>query len=110
MFNEAFWFFYWVGLVNAAGIIFGVFAMLTLIAAMFTGGCWFIDGHEGAKKPFRILSILGVIFLFVAIAIPSQTAMYAGAGQYVAEATEIDATLLKLKEALDAKLEELANE
>ena len=41
---------------------------------------------------------------------PSENAMYAGAGQYVAEATELDDTLIGLKDIIDQKIEELGEE
>jgi len=106
MFNEAFWFFYWVGVVGYLTTFFSILGAVSGIVAIFVGSTWVFDREKRAKPWFISLSIVGVLFISLAILTPTTTAMYAGAGQHVAQMTEVDETLLRLKELVDAKIEE----
>lgn len=110
MFNEAFWFFYWVSVVTTLSVIFSVTAALGIFFGAFLKGCYHFDNEESALKPSNWLLTIGAICLIGSIFIPPEEALYAGAGQYVIEATETDETLLRLKDIIDEKIEELEGE
>jgi len=106
MFNEAFWFFYWVGVVEyitvfftAVSCVFGFIGFAGLVG-------WLADGMRGYKWPSIILLSVACVLVLSVIFIPTTAALYAGAGQYVGESVEVDETLLRLKELVDAKIEE----
>ena len=109
MFNEAFWFFYWVGLAGSLTEVFIGLAILTGFSSLFIAGMAFIEDAEWAKRALpRVVVPIFFGSLFMAVIIPSETALYAGAGQYVAEAGEIDETIISLKKLLDQKIAELS--
>lgn len=106
MLNNAFWFFYWVDALAAftvlSGVITGVSGFLIVI---FGVGAMIESDAKILRFAWRALPVFCVATLLV-IFIPSRTAMYAGAGQYVAEVTEVDDTLLQLKELIDQRIAE----
>lgn len=109
MLNETFWFLYWVGMVGKVG---GLFATTAVVGGMITIGvllAWAENelSPKSAKRWFTGI-ICAVIFTGVlAFFTPTEKALYGGATQYVAEAAELDDTLYKLKDVLDARIDEL---
>ena len=109
MFNETFWFFYWVNVASGlAALAVSVF-ILTMIA---TGFAVFFAGLEeelDTVKPWLKKLALPLLIgsAVLAVFMPPEEAFYGGATQYVAQSTELDDTLLKLKSLVDAKLEQL---
>ncbi len=116
MFNEAFWFFYWVGVVGDISAALGAIFVITLIAAGFWAfiGAMQVDCNdmkpETYKKGLKLFVLVACVCFAIDIVVPNENALYAGAGQYVAESTEIDDTLLKLKDLIDKKIEETASD
>ena len=109
MFNEAFWFFYWVNVVASVSAIAFITLIVCSIASVFAVVIPLIEGDaEFVKKAVRILIPIMAVSGLLGIFIPPQSAFYAGAGQYVAESAELDETLLKLKDAIDQKIDDLA--
>ena len=107
MINEAFWFFYMVGIVDGLSAVFIVGAILSACVTIYSLLCASIDGYD-MTKVFK-WCVPGVVLLtLLAIAVPPKEALYAGAGQYIAEAGELDQTLLGLKDLLDQKIAELS--
>lgn len=111
MVNEAFWFFYLVSLSNTATIFFGVLAALTLFVSLVVGINLYCDATDAQEERIglRFLKVgvpIGLVFLLISSAIPPKEAYYAGAGQHVAESTEVDHTLLQLKQVLDKRIAE----
>lgn len=111
MINEAFWFFYWVDVCGVAKdlFFFGGIGIAVLLCVPL--GFIYEDAHEEEKKQVakftkKAAAILSCAIL-IGILIPPKQAFYAGAAQYVGEATEIDQMLLNLKTLLDQKIEEL---
>lgn len=122
MINEAFWFFYLVGLIDKldnlllisiiTGTLSGLFVVLYF--AIEREDCY--GGKDGEKLKAqiataqRIAKIWVIAVLSIALItffVPTKESLYAGAGQYVTEATELDQTMLQLKDILDEKIEEL---
>lgn len=108
MFNEAFWFFYLVDLVGGltalAIVIAGFAGIVTFVMLLISA----LEESWDIWNQWRFTLIISFISaILFAILIPSETTLYVGAGQYVVEATEIDDTLLLLKEAIDQRIEEL---
>ena len=114
MFNEAFWFFYWMDFAGSIkGILMfvpGVVLVLAMIGTVLTQDLW--DSDEGEKfwGLWKAVGIPLAIIFFVGSFIPSERSFYAGAGQYVAESAEIDDTLLKLKDLIDQKIAEATSD
>lgn len=108
MFNEAFWFFYWVGVIDSLN--FSIVVILLIAAALTVASfpIYYIDNVKGAKKWHTLGPIICLALFLTATFLPSKDALYAGAGQYVAEAGEVDQTLLNLKDLLDQKIAELS--
>ena len=107
MFNEAFWFMYWVSVADSISTIFGIVGAILVIASIFACGCWLCDDDENAKRPTIVFGAIAGLLISISIATPPTAAFYAGAGQYIAESAELDDTLINLKVLLDAKIEEL---
>ncbi len=112
MINEAFWFFYLVAIANSLENLFGIVGIVGIVVALFAVGI----GHAPPKESWVdsltqklrwILPVFAVCVL-VSVLMPPKEAFYAGAGQYVVEASETDQTLLNLKGLLDKKIEELS--
>ena len=110
MFNEAFWFFYLVGMVEEFDFTVGFVCLVTLLGSVFTGLYGFVEDDKKAIKIARRLLIVFLSAASIAILVPSKESLYAGAAQYVGEATEVDETLIRLKGLLDEKLNGLAAE
>ena len=115
MFNEAFWFFYAISVVEDLAILFTILSagsIMGIIASFIAAGDYTM-GKEGTKEALKFakrFAISAVIFIPLAIAVPSKESFYAGAGQYVAESAELDETLMQLKKAIDKKVEKLNRE
>lgn len=115
MFNEAFWFFYWVGIVGALRTLASVFIAVGLVASIISFAFIDIDMYGDERKSairnlkrwFKRFSIAALSLGAVAFLAPTEEALYAGAGQYVAEGAELDETLLRLKKLIDKKIYEL---
>lgn len=114
MFNEAFWFFYWVNVVAGISSVFHILAGVTAVGAIMCFGPGYTECREEDEACWlnrgKWLSIGAATLLTLSFLIPPEEAFYAGAGQYVAESAELDETLLKLKEAIDEKIEDLIDE
>lgn len=110
MFNEAFWFFYAVDLAHAVATTFKFVAFFALVGAFVAFGLWKIEHFPQCKVPCRGLLIAFILAQLIALAIPSKTALYAGAGQYIAEETEITETLLNMKQVIDQRIEDMIEE
>ena len=108
MFNEAFWFFYWVGVVGALDDALFALIVVVVIGTAFSFPLYYIEDIKQAKKWHTLGPVLAVVLTLAIVFLPSKDALYAGAGQYVAETTEVDDTLLKLKALIDKKIEEAA--
>lgn len=106
MFNEAFWFFYWVGVIEYLTAFFTVIAIVSTFTMLITGIAWIIDDEKPAKPWFIGALVVTFLAFTFAMMTPTTTALYAGAGQHVAQTTDVDETLLRLKELVDAKIEE----
>lgn len=118
MFNEAFMFFYLISLVTSLScvavvvmVLCGIATVITTIVAGATAESEHEkQAHENAKSLLRKFFPTALLCLAVVVLTPPKEAFYAGAGQYVIEATEIDGTIMQLKEILDQKIaEELEN-
>ena len=113
LFNEAFWFFYMVEKFDALpGFAAGAFFVGLFAAVGFGMFTEYEDDRLNAifvKWIKRYYTVVAVIAICAVLA-PPPVAFYAGAGQYVGEAAELDETLLKVKKLVDAKLEEMAPE
>ena len=110
MFNEAFWFFYWVGVVDELKGVATAIAWVTLIGSIISVSIGFVEDNKGAKNLARTGAFAFLVSAGLIVTVPSKEALYAGAAQYVGEATEVDETLIRLKTLLDEKLDELAAE
>lgn len=111
MFNEAFWFFYLVGVVQDLPLTlffvgFGFAAAAALCLGPGYCACPESERLMWAKRGKKCVTV-ALILWFVGMFVPSEDAFYAGGAQYVTEATELDETLLNLKGILDQKIEEL---
>jgi hypothetical protein len=111
MFNEAFWFMYFVDLVDATEGI----AIVAFLVAIIFATCYGVytsetdDTAEGWARWFRYVRLAAIgafAFMLIAILVPSEKTLYAGAGQYVVEATETDDTLMNLKRLVDQRIAE----
>lgn len=105
MFNEAFWFFYMVSIVSNIGAVFVALGFIGLIWGLVGFFLWLDSECTWRHALLGLLTALFFTTLFILT--PPEEAFYAGAGQYVAESAEIDETLLKLKDAIDAKIDNL---
>lgn len=114
MFNEAFWFFYAVGLVTSFSAYVFLYTVVGILG--FLGAGVFLSEQDydtrerewpKFAKTFKKFFISVFALMLITFFIPNENALYAGAGQYVAESAEIDETLMKLKDAIDLKIEEL---
>jgi hypothetical protein len=113
MVNEAFMFFWLVSLVEALVVICVLGSFVTLVACLFYATyADEIEDATGASLPSaaKRLGAATVLLWLVAALIPPTESFYAGAGQYVAESAELDETLLQLKDVIDQKIAELAEE
>ena len=112
MFNEAFWFMYAIGVVGYLKTLCTIVAALCgLVGVISLIMCTEEDDKDKVSRFLRFARIWAatcVAALLIAISIPTATSLYAGAGQYVAQASELDQTLLSLKDLLDQKIEELS--
>lgn len=109
MFNEAFWFFYWINVVGNISFFLGAIAILSLLALTLSVGFIFIEEDAKAKKLAKILVAVFLLCGLGSSLMPPEDAFYAGATQYVAEAVELDDTLVSLKNLVDEKIEELSS-
>ena len=76
MFNEAFWFFYWVGLAGSLTGLFIFLAVVTGFGSLFIAGMAFIEKEEWAKRALpRVMAPIFFGSLFMAVIIPSETAL-----------------------------------
>ena len=111
MFNSAFLLMYLVGIV---GFITPVLAVAAAIITALAIG-WYIAFCDENNTNERIRGmatcrnyvLIAAFVWLLAAAVPSKIALYAGAGQYIAEVAELDDTLLGLKDLIDAKVNEL---
>ena len=93
MLNASFWLMYFVGLVGFITPILTGIAVITAICSIV----WFIGGTEEPRETrderwalARTFLTASIVIIIIASALPSQMSLYAGAGQYVVETTEID--------------------
>lgn len=114
MFNEAFWFFYLVSLTGSFEVFFMIVGVLGIIASLIA---WIIayvapkeNWADSYSKKLRWILPSFVLCVLMSMLMPPKEAFYAGAGQYVVEASETDQTLMNLKNLLDKKIEELADD
>jgi hypothetical protein len=115
MFNEAFWFFYMVGIVGQLWVAFAVFLGVGGISILVVYA--FIDdtlfGDERTEELIKLDKwarrwlVTAASIAIAAFFSPTEEALYAGAGQYVAESAELDETMLRLKKLVDKKIDEL---
>jgi len=110
MFNEAFWFFYWVGVVDTLPSFFNITALLCTIGAALSFPLYYVEDIKGAKKWHYLGPLMVLALALASIFTPTEKAMYAGATYYVVEAVELDDTLIQLKSILDDKIIELTGE
>lgn len=111
MFNEAFWLFYMIGLSDMIrGNAFAIALLLGLIGGIGITFVWTEVCEKTGKRLTWLLGIFCTVLMVAGVFMPSKEALYAGAGQYVAEATELDDTLRSLKTLLDQKIEALIEE
>jgi len=110
MFNEAFWFFYWVGVVDTLPTFLNVALLLTCIGSVLSFPLYYAEDIKGAKKWNYIGPVMALFFALCSILTPTEKAMYAGATYYVVEAVELDDTLIQLKSILDDKITELTED
>lgn len=113
MLNETFMFFWLVSLAeNVTGFLV-MFAAICLIAIIPMGAIA-VDAYDKERtmwmKYIKRCVAMAIVSAVVGVSIPPPAAFYGGATQYVAEVGEVSDTLLKLKDALDAKLVDLAEE
>lgn len=107
MFNEVFLFFYAIKLINSISFMAGAVAISAITGYVITAfACALEDDFSYIKKLLEDTRAYFITAIALLILLPSEEAMYAGAGYYVAEQTEVTDTLLMLKEAVDQKLEE----
>jgi hypothetical protein len=97
---------YLVDMLTALKIVASLGATLSGIGTGVLFVTVFFDDVEAMRKTFFYMLSLFIATLIIAIGTPTRTAMYAGAAQYVVEATEVDDTLLSLKRLIDQKIEE----
>ena len=113
MINEAFWFFYIVGLVGSVAPLVAILTLINVCALAIMGLMCDNYGEPKKRATARFQRLyprmvgINIFIILVAFITPSKTALYAGAGQYVVQTTEIDDTLLQLKNILDTKIAEL---
>ncbi len=114
MFNEAFWFFYLVSVVEGlvmSAVIVASFSTFGVVACIFyLTDPWDNDAKNKAIQLMKRFIMVVCISTSIAIFTPKPLAFYAGAGQYVGESVELDDTLLNLKKVVDEKVEELLKE
>ena len=107
MFGEAFWFMYLVGLV---GSVASTAVAIAIAGSVVTMLVFVIAAVEESTKLLRVAKrrLLPIVLVaaIIAVFIPQPVALYAGAGQYVVESTELDDTLLNLKKLIDDKIKE----
>ena len=108
MFNETFWFFYWI---NVAGNIVGFAVAITAVMVLAGVVCLFIGECEDDKQVRRwtwqrCLPVAVSAFL-IATFIPPAESFYGGATQYLGTTTELDETLINLKGLVDQKILDL---
>lgn len=118
IFNEAFWFFYLVGIVNGLSqtlqfaVVLNTLALFGLLIAVLNTieyGSGDKDFQIAVKWSKRAAISLAIIITLL-VAIPSKEALYAGAGQYAVEATEVNDTLIRLKKLVDQRIAEETEE
>jgi len=111
MINEAFWFFYWISMIERLPHIFGASVIAGVLALIVYGAAAAEVSYPLGTKTFKRMGIAYIwyisILVLLLIVAPSTNALYAGAAQYGIEVTELDDTLLTLKEVVDLKVEEL---
>lgn len=128
MFSELFWFVYFLNLVDHVrglsnvGVVVGVIMVLVFTIAHIVASverARYVDDGYGYKEWSTYITFwgglrrVGILLLCVCaplyLFVPTQEALLAGGGQYVAEATldneEVVDTLTKLKDMIDAKIE-----
>jgi hypothetical protein len=110
MFNEAFWFFYWVNVVEYLTIFLTTLGIASAFGAFVAFGIWIFEEKKEARPYFISVTIFCVLCFFLAMFTPSTKALYAGAGQYIGETTEVDETLIRLKNLIDEKIDEQLKE
>lgn len=111
MINEAFWIVYLAGACESLSIIC---TLVIFVSFLIATGCFIFSLDDLAsdeelaqrRKGSRVMAVVTAVSAMIGTAIPSSTAVYAGAAQYVAEASEVGETLELLKEAIDEKLRE----
>lgn len=108
MFNEAFWFFYLVSIAENVSFICGVVIIVAMLALSVCA--IYIAAEEDWALPLAGKTFLPILIVasLIGTFVPSKDALYAGAAQYVGESVEVDQTLLRLKEVIDERIEELA--
>jgi hypothetical protein len=119
MFNEVFLFFYLVSVLTSltASITYLIVGVIILMIAYIVLGAIYIsdevprDEVPAAWDRYRSrikTAVVTILLLSLAtILIPNEKALYAGAGYYVAEQTEVTDSLMQLKDVVDARIEEL---
>lgn len=118
-FNEAFWLVYFADVLTEVRVmsaillvlgIVGIFVILIATDTSYKSGATKAE-YEYLRKKYISRLVAGMLVCFlVGTVTPSRTAIYAGAAQYVVEVTEVDATVMTLKQLLDSKIEELGEE
>ena len=79
MFNEAFWFFYMVGVVDSLSFFSTFICIVGGVITLVAGGAWFFEEEQYAKRPFQIAWKVFAVAVLFTIALPSEDALYAGA-------------------------------
>ena len=108
MFNETFWFFYLISVTSSIAVMAVIiFVVAFLIALIVTIGST-LEGDFKSVAPALKRIVLPILICsgLLAIFMPPESAFYGGATQYVAQSTEIDDTLINLKELIDQKIGE----
>lgn len=127
MFNEAFMFFWLIKLAGSLPALFLVFGVACAVVLGFRATMHYEEAGrirrygqkekknreaeveweaKGLRSVYKAVASV-IVASLLAVAIPPESAFYAGAGQYVGTEVELDETLLRLKTVVDARIEEL---
>lgn len=109
MFNDVFWFMYLVGLADKmSGESVVVFAFVLIVTFIgYLAVC--AESNKEFKEIFSPVKWwvgLFVLYSLLVALFPEKEALYAGAGWYVAEETEVTDTMLDLKRLIDQRIAE----
>ncbi len=128
MFNEAFWFFYALDVLGSLRIILWstaviaaiVFCGATVAQLVCTAESEDTGGYRRAESwlPWanawgrlrRFTAIVFAVCAPISIFAPGTEALLAGGGQYVAEEAELEDTLVRLRDLINMRLDEMLEE